>query len=211
METEEEQTLHARNKESAPLATVDEEGEELLDINPMKKKWVYCKNEVVTYVEHETSPVLYLVLLFSMFLFGWMFIFLAPFAYLLLKNAVHRCSRWLNEIGTRHMFGIPDLSQEILVFQLGKCSVIISRTVGLIIFGSLTVIFLYFSWFYNFGTTEESLLANKQSFQIATTWPEFLEDCGSNVVISNNLKAKEIFKQKYQNNFVSWSGYFVTK
>jgi hypothetical protein len=109
------------------------------------------------------------------------------------------------------MFGIPDLSQEILVFQLGKCSVIISRTVGLIIFGSLTVIFLYFSWFYNFGTTEESLLANKQSFQIATTWPEFLEDCGSNVVISNNLKAKEIFKQKYQNNFVSWSGYFVTK
>jgi hypothetical protein len=38
METEEEQTLHARNKESAPLATVDEEGEELLDINPMKKK-----------------------------------------------------------------------------------------------------------------------------------------------------------------------------
>lgn len=91
-DTREESSLHARGKEPE-RKQVDEEGEEMLDINPMRKQCKHCNNEVVTYVEHETSPVFYVFLLISMFLFGWMFLFLIPLAYLLMKNAVHRCSR----------------------------------------------------------------------------------------------------------------------
>lgn len=159
--------IHKRGpNEDEVMPVVDEEGEELLDINPMRKKCKFCENEVVTYVEHETSPLFYIFILFSMFAFGWTFIFLVPFAYVLLKNAVHRCSRCLNEIGTRHTFGIPDLNQEILVFRLGRCSIVISRTVGIAIFSVLAVIFLYFSWFYDFGVGEESRFKDKKSIVI---------------------------------------------
>ena len=91
-----------------------------------------------------------------MFAFGWMFLFLLPLAYLLLKNAVHKCSRCLNEIGIRHMFGLPDLRQEILIIQLGKCSIVVSRTVGIAVTVILSIVFHYFSWFYDFGTTDYS-------------------------------------------------------
>ena len=110
---------HQRNSENKAVA-LDEEGEELLDIGPMKKKCQHCKSEVVTYVEHEVSPMFYAFLIISMFAFGWMFLFLVPFAYIMLKDAVHRCSRCLNEIGTRHMFSLPTIQKEIFVIQIGK-------------------------------------------------------------------------------------------
>lgn len=97
------------------------------------------------------------------------------------------------------------------MFQLGKCSVVISRTVGVAIFTVLSIIFLYFSWFYDFGLSEEAHFRNKQSVKIEYPWTEFIEDCGSKVIIGNNVKANEIFKRKYQNNFVSWYGYFISK
>lgn len=154
---------------------VDEEGETLLDVNPMKKTCKECNIEVVTYVEHELSAVFYLFVLLSMFLFGWTFIFLLPFAYLLLQNVVHRCSQCLNEIGTRHMFGLPDFSQEILTLRLGKSMiVVVQKKIGIAIFAALTVIFLYFSWFYDFGALETQ--APTESIEIAATWLDFHEE-----------------------------------
>ena len=179
----------------------DLEGEEFLDINPMKKQWKYCGSEVITYVEHELSPFFYGFALISMFAFGWMFLFLLPLAYLLLKNAVHRCSRCLNEIGTRHMFGIPDIRQEILIINLGKCSVVVSRTVGIAVTVVLSIIFLYFSWFHDFGSLDSST-SSRVSVEVMSPWTEYMSDWGSKVVISNGLRANEIFKRKYKNNYM---------
>lgn len=75
------------------------------------------------------------------------------------------------------MFGIPDLSQNILVFQLGKCSIVISRTIGILVFTVLSVIFLYFSWFHDFGlqSTNTNALSGK-SFTITNSWEEYIAD-----------------------------------
>lgn len=155
---------------------VDEEGAVLLDITPMKKTCRHCENDVVTYVEHELSPIFYIFLLFSMFIFGWTFIFLIPFAYLLLQNAVHRCSMCLNEIGTRHNFGIPDFTQDFLTLKLGKSMIIVvSRKVGIAAFVVLSLIFLYFSWIYDFGSIEIDSEVLK-SYEIKAEWTEFIEE-----------------------------------
>jgi len=164
------------DKDKDKQVLVDEEGETLLDVNPMKKKCKECKIEVVTYVEHELSAYFYLFLLVSLFLFGWTFIFLLPFAYLLLQNVVHRCSQCLNEIGTRHMFGLPDFSQDILTLRLGKSMIIVvQRKIGIAIISVFMLIFLYFSWFYNFGALEVTN-DSKESIEIAAGWEEFHED-----------------------------------
>lgn len=102
-------------------------------------------------------------------------------------------------------------SQEILVIQLGKCSVVVSRRIAASVLLILSSIFLYFSWFHDFGVNQEGGSASKQSIQLAASWSEFIEECGSSVVISNNIKATEIFKRKYKNNFINWSGYFIEK
>ena len=107
------------------------------------------------------------------------------------------------------MFGLPDINQEILVFNLGKWSVVISRTVGIALFSIIAIVFFYFSWFYDFEV--EGKMTVKQGIEVSFPWTEYIKDCGSDVIISNNLKAKEIFKTKYQNNYVNWSGYFFQK
>ena len=107
------------------------------------------------------------------------------------------------------MFGLPDLSQEILIIQLGKCSIVVSRTIGIAVTVLLSIVFLYFSWFYDFGTTDYASTNN--SIEVMFPWTEYIGDCGSKVVISNSLRANDIFKRKYKNNYVNWSGYFIAK
>lgn len=62
----------------------------------------------MTYVEHELSPLFFLVSLVALIVFGVMGLILIPIAYLTLKNAIHRCSRCLGHIGTSQYFGLPD-------------------------------------------------------------------------------------------------------
>jgi hypothetical protein len=50
---------------------------------------------------------------------------------------------------------------------------------------------------------------NFDQHQIDVTWPEYLKDCGGEKVIDNFVAAKMAFNEKYENNVVSWSGYFV--
>ena len=120
----------------------------MLDINPMKKVCRYCEMEVITYVEHELSPMFWVSCLAFLLLFGVMGFILMPLAYLLLKNAVHRCSRCLAHLGTKQFFGLADLdfSHEILKFNVGQAIVVLNKKIALVVFGTLFVIFLYFAW-----------------------------------------------------------------
>ena len=51
--------------------------------------------------------------------------------------------------------------------------------------------------------------APKESLKITATWEEFLQDCGGEVIVENTVHARNIFNQKYENNQVSWKGYFA--
>ena len=50
---------------------------------------------------------------------------------------------------------------------------------------------------------------NEESVRIRTTWPEFLSDCGGEQVIENFVHTKMVFNDKYENNIISWNGYFA--
>ena len=85
----------------------------------------------------------------------------------------------------------------------------ISRTIGLTIVAILSTIFLYFAWFYDWGIKENQKII--QGIDITAPWAEFIDECGSNVIITNQLRANEVFKNKYKNNIVHWTGYFIEK
>lgn len=50
---------------------------------------------------------------------------------------------------------------------------------------------------------------NIESKEIDVTWAEYLQDCGGEKVIDNYVAAKMTFNEKYENNIVSWSGFYA--
>jgi predicted amidophosphoribosyltransferase len=49
----------------------------------------------------------------------------------------------------------------------------------------------------------------KESKVISDTWEDFLKDCGGEIVVENNVHARNIFNKKYEANIVTWTGYFA--
>jgi len=86
-----------------------------------------------------------------------------PISYVLMKNAVHRCSWCLSHLGTKTNFGIPDFKSEILHFNLGKGVIVISRGVAFIVFGAVIAVLIYLSWF----NKEREIIISKV---ISSTW-----------------------------------------
>ena len=48
-----------------------------------------------------------------------------------------------------------------------------------------------------------------ESKEISTQWEGFLLDCGGEVIVENYVHARSVFNKKYENNIVSWTGYFA--
>ena len=92
---------------------------------------------------------------------------------------------------------------------MGTCSVIIAR-----IWAILAAIFLLSAGcFYVYMRPSVDLNRgplyhhNEESFDLTTSWPEFLEDCGGEQVIENFVHTKLVFNEKYENNVINWRGY----
>lgn len=138
----------------------------------MWKKCPYCGVEVITYVEHELSHWFWFSCVGFLILFGLYGFLLMPISYVLMKNAVHWCSRCLSHLGTKTNFGIPDFKSEILHFNLGKGVIVISRGVAFIVFGAVIAILIYLSWF----NKEKEIIISKV---ISSSWQEYIDDCGA--------------------------------
>ena len=50
---------------------------------------------------------------------------------------------------------------------------------------------------------------NLDSHRINTSWADFLLDCGGEQVIENFVHTKMVFNDRYENNIVSWSGFYA--
>lgn len=74
----------------------------------MKKVCKFCSVEVVTYVEHEANPFFMIAAMLVILVLGFLSIIILPPAYLVTKDAVHRCSRCLQKLGQKQCVGLPD-------------------------------------------------------------------------------------------------------
>lgn len=87
----------------------------------------------------------------------------------------------------------------------------LSRVYAIII----AIIYIALSGFYVYSRPQFLIPSNPlrhhnfDSQEINTTWQGYLNDCGGEKVIENYVHAKMIFNEKYENNVVSWNGYFA--
>ncbi len=191
-------------EEEHELVDVEECGD--FDINPIKKTCKYCNVEVTTYVEHEIHPLFFFAAFALLVVFGFLSFVLIPLTYLLTKTAVHRCSRCLQVLGQKQCFGVPtNLKDQIWTFRFGKCSVVISRLIAMIIFCSILAVCAYYLYIRPFGTNFEPV---KEGTEIKGTWTEYITDCGGETIVENQVHAKMLFEKQWQSNIVTWTGFF---
>ena len=50
---------------------------------------------------------------------------------------------------------------------------------------------------------------NVDSVRLATSWSDYLVDCGGEKIIENSVHTKILWNDKYENNIVEWQGYFA--
>ena len=77
----------------------------------------------------------------------------------------------------------------------------------LILFSAFSVYYVYMRPSYFTPLTPFEV--PKESFVISASWEEFLQDCGGEVIVENNVHARNTFNHKYENNQVTWRGYFA--
>lgn len=77
----------------------------------------------------------------------------------------------------------------------------------LVLFTILSIAYVYMrpSYF----VANQAFEAPKESFKIPETWEDFIRDCGGEVIVENNVHARNVFNHKYENNEINWRGYFV--
>lgn len=115
-------------------------------------------------------------------------------------------------MGEKTFIGMPaDFSQPVWHFRLGKCSIVTARmyaVIAAILLACLSGFYVYMRPNYQF---HEAPLThhNQESFKINAQWSEYLEDCGGEKIIENSVHTKILWNEKYENNIVSWQGYFA--
>lgn len=127
--------------------------------------------------------------------------FLLPFVIPLSKAIIIRCTRCGAKLETHQPFGLFSLKDEVMTLKCGECALVISRSYLLTVVSVIVCILVYF-W-----ATSESIVT--PMVYLSTTWPEYLEDCGGEVVLKNTIRVTETFANKYEGNSITWDGYLM--
>lgn len=164
-------------------------------------------------METETNKYFYLFALAIVIGFGFFLsIVLIPMIYMLSKNAVHRCSRCLQKMGEKKCFGLPNsFKDEVWQIRFGKCAIVLSRFYGMLSIVMVSLILIGFTFYQPMNGLFDMrpYQAPENSVMINSTWPDFLKDCGGEVIVENYVRARSLFNRKYENNQVMWTGFFV--
>merc|ERR1719478_1947402 len=132
--------IHDKKDETATPNDTDE-GEEglVFDQTPVKVVCPHCGLSVITFIEHESSWVTYVVSMVLLMCLGWAALCVVPIVFPLFKDVVHHCPRCLNVLATRSRVAINGIKQEVMSVRLGSCVVVLARK-WVILLVSLTIL-----------------------------------------------------------------------
>ena len=101
-------------------------------------KCPYCNTSAFSIVEYKSNILGYLISLILLFALGWLSFWILPLVLSLTKSAVHRCSKWLNEVKNNSLLGFNSMEDKVISFNIGSFGIILSRKYLLYIVLSLT-------------------------------------------------------------------------
>ncbi|KAH7647315.1 hypothetical protein FG379_002982 [Cryptosporidium bovis] len=164
----------------------------------------FCREEVVTQVELESSWFTYFASFTLFLLFGWISCPILPLIWSLIQDSVHTCPRCLNKISRNRRFKCPSIKSEIMTLRCGSCAVVLTRKYVLTIVSIFLTIIVF--------TTLRTILRTyglpdvEHGPPIENTWMMFIESCGVKSYLGNPIRAVKEFEDNYQYKTISWTG-----
>jgi predicted RNA-binding Zn-ribbon protein involved in translation (DUF1610 family) len=164
----------------------------------------YCEVKSITRIEFRPSVFSFIILAIAMLLVNFLItVLLIPFIFYATKTAVHKCPNCGNQVGKdKRLVSLLNFDDEILTFSLGETAVICTRKIILVIIGVIVVIFI--------GFVKIQTIHIDEGEPITTTWLEFKEVCGRQVILDRDLvKYRQCEYDFLGKMVVDWSGYVI--
>lgn len=188
--------------EERGLATVDQFSDDFGD-EPIFK-CTNCASKNPGYEEKEGSLLTVIAAILSLIVFKLYAFLILPLVIESTKTIIKKCVKCDHVLDKQELLSLPSLTDNILSFKCGSCAVVLSRKYALGILGVLIVI-----WFF---LPSSAPVVNPGGIELQSTkWEEYITDCGRNVILSNQVRAKKNFETKYSKNIVSWEGVLQKK
>jgi hypothetical protein len=183
--------------EERSLSTVDHFADDFGD-EPIYK-CTNCASKNPGYEEKEGSLLTVIAAILSLIVFKLYAFLILPLVIESTKTIIKKCVKCDHVLDKQELLSLPSLTDNILSFKCGGCAVVLSRKYALGILGVLIVI-----WFFLPGSAP---VVNPGGIELQNAkWEEYITDCGRNVILSNQVRAKKNFETKYSKNIVSWEG-----
>lgn len=170
------------------------------------KRCPICAARWDPFLSNESSFFTYIVCIVVFYFFGLLSIFLLPIVIPSTKTAVTRCSECYEVLEQRDLFSLPSLSDKVLNFRFGNCALVISRKYALVLILVIGALLTIRSINQPPSPPPSNSLKNPEDY----SWEGFLKDCGKGVYLSNGVKAKENFKEKYRGKTIEWTGIYMS-
>lgn len=175
----------------------------LFEEQSMEIKCPYCETKALSIVEYKNNILGYLISLILLFALGWLSFCILPLVLSLTKNAVHRCSKCLNEVKNNSYLGFNSMEDKVISFNIGSFGIILSRKYLLYIFLSITcVIVLFLLLSAGVNMNEENTISD-------ISWADYRDDCGFMSFTKEPRKTIRKFDRQYAGRGVNWDGYIV--
>jgi hypothetical protein len=189
----------------AELSDSDDVPEDVVfDQNPVRCICPHCRKRIMTFVDYQTTFKSYLVALLLFSTIGFFTICVMPILWSLLKDAVHHCPRCLSIIETKSQIVLPSLSEEVMMFKVGSCAMVLSRKYVLL----LVALLLLIIGGYHFRASGLAMQAAEVPAGEPSnrTWAQFQADCGFRSALGNPIRATATFERDYHHRLFSWAG-----
>eukprot|EP00439_Symbiodinium_sp_Y106_P061898 s300_g9.t1 len=187
----------------------EEEDDPIFDQNPVKVACPHCRQQITTFIEHESSWVTLAVCLVLFLVLNWAALCIVPIVYPLFKDVVHHCPRCLRVLATRSRVVLPKPTDEVMSFRIGSCAMVLARKYVVALLAMMCLIG-GIHWMRRSASPatgiEAAVRTELSDLRQMFFQQDFIKDCGFKTYLGNPIHVSVAFNEKFKNKTVHWQG-----
>lgn len=171
---------------------------------PVQCSCPHCERKVITFIDHETSFVTWLLGFVVWISLGWMAFWVVPFLWPAFKDVVHHCPRCLNVVARKSRIRFPSFKTEVMTIKIGGCAIVLARKY--VIIATMCVIVIMSTYFLRSTVHLNAVREIPVGPTSSLSWEDFLWECGPRSTLQRRGATARAFDSKYLRRTFTWQG-----
>eukprot|EP00928_Gymnodinium_smaydae_P017966 TRINITY_DN16849_c0_g1_i1.p1 TRINITY_DN16849_c0_g1~~TRINITY_DN16849_c0_g1_i1.p1 ORF type:complete len:398 (+),score=82.71 TRINITY_DN16849_c0_g1_i1:183-1376(+) len=164
----------------------------------------HCDRSVITFIDHETSWVTWVLGFVVWISLGWMAFWVLPLLWPAFKDVVHHCPRCLNVIARKSRISLPTFKTEVMSVKIGGCAIVLARKY--VIIAGMLVALIGGAYVLRSVVPMNTMQEVEKGVASQLTWEDFLFDCGPRTALQHRASTSRAFDEKYRRKTFTWQG-----